>query len=138
MIGEADAIPNKTPYESFILERMRGAAAAGAGDVEAVAKAFDAVIASGKLGNDEQLKTMQAVAGSYYRAKDYSKAINWAQRYQKAGGADASVNVLVLQSYYLNGDYANAAHERRLSLPPTRRPAERRPRSSCSSWPAAT
>src|SRR5882762_9643628 len=41
-IGEADAIPNKTAYETFILERMRGAAAAGAGDVDAAAKAFDA------------------------------------------------------------------------------------------------
>lgn len=110
-VQEAGAVPDKTAYETFILERMRGAAAAGAGEVDTAAKAFDAVIASGRLSNDEQLKVLQAVAGSYYRAKDYGKAIVWAQRYQKAGGGDPGVGVLILQSYYLGGDYASAARE---------------------------
>lgn len=110
-INEADAMSNKTPYESFIVERMRGAAASGAGDADTAAKAFEAVIASGKLPNDESLKIMQSMAGMYYRAKDYSKAINWAQRYQKGGGTDSEVGSLVAQSYYLSGDYLSAAHE---------------------------
>lgn len=110
-VGQADAVPNKTPYESFILEQMRGAAAAGAGDTETAAKAFESVIASGKLGQDEQLKIMQALAGSFYRAKDYDKAAAWAQRYLKAGGTDPMVPRLLAQSWYLGGDYADAAHE---------------------------
>ncbi len=110
-IAETDAVANKTPYENFIIERMRGAAAAGAGDIDTSAKAFDAVIASGKLPADEQLKIMQSLAGSYYRIKEYTKAVTWADRYRKAGGTDPSVAVVLIQSYYLNGDYGTAAKE---------------------------
>jgi hypothetical protein len=110
-VGEADAVPNKTAYESFILERMRGAAAMGAGDPDTAAKAFSAVIDSGKLSNEESLKLMLAVADTYARAKDYGKTVTWVQRYQKAGGTDPQAETLIAQSYYLNGDYASAAKE---------------------------
>jgi TolA-binding protein len=109
-VNEAEAVSNKTPYESFIVERMRGAAAAGAGEVDVAAQAFDTVIASGKLQPEEQQKIMMALTSSYYRAKDYPKAEAWAQRYLKAGGADPVVERLLTQSYYLSGDYADAAH----------------------------
>ena len=110
-VGEADSVPGKTPYEAFIVERMRGAAAAGAGDADTAAKAFESVIASGKLSPDESLKLMQGMAGTYYRAKEYAKAVSWAQRYRKAGGSDAQVDTVLAQSYYLSGDYAGAARE---------------------------
>ena len=109
-VGEADAVPNKSAYESLTIERMRGAAAAGAGEVDVAAQAFDAVIASGKLSAEEQLGIMQALTGAYYRAKDYPKAEAWAQRYLKAGGTDPLIERLLTQSYYLSGDYADAAH----------------------------
>lgn len=108
-VGEADAVPGKTPYETFIVEQMRGAAASGAGDVETASKAFEAVIASGKLPAADQQKIMQSMAGTFYRAKDYPKAIAWAQRYQKAGGNDPNMGLLLTQSYYLGGQYATAA-----------------------------
>src|SRR5439155_26319575 len=54
-IQQADAIGNKTAYESYIIARMRGAAAAGAGDNDTAAAAFDAVLASGKLPPAERL-----------------------------------------------------------------------------------
>jgi outer membrane protein assembly factor BamD (BamD/ComL family) len=108
-IKETDPIPNKTPYETLVIEQMRGAAAAGAGDMDTAGKAFDAVIATGKLPPDQQLKIMQAVAGGYYRAKDYPKAIAWVQKYQKAGGNDPGIALLLIQSEYLSGDYADAA-----------------------------
>jgi hypothetical protein len=109
-VGEADAVPNKSAYESLVIEQVRGAAAAGAGEVEVAARAYDAVIASGKLPADEQLRIMQALTGSYYRARDYPKTEAWAQRYLKAGGSDPLVERLLTQSWYLSGDYADAAH----------------------------
>ena len=109
-VGEADAVPNKSAYESLVLEQVRGAAAAGAGEVEVAARAYDAVIASGKLPPEQQLGIMQALTGSYYRARDYAKAEAWAERYLKAGGTDPLVERLLTQSWYLGGDYADAAH----------------------------
>jgi hypothetical protein len=108
-IKEADAVDKKTPYEVSVIERMRGTAAASAGDLDTAAKAFDAVISSKSVPEADQLKIMQSMAGSYYRAKEYAKAQAWAQRYQKAGGTDPAVGQLLIQSDYLAGNYANAA-----------------------------
>lgn len=110
-IQEADAVPNKTAYESFFLDRMRGAVAMSAGEVDLAAKSFDAAISSGKLPAAEQLKIIEAVAGTYYRAKDYGKAAAWSQRYLKQDEGNGQMRTLLIQSYYLQGDYAAAAKE---------------------------
>lgn len=110
-VGEADAVSNKTAHESFIIERMRGAAALNAGEIDVAAKAFDAVIDGGRLPAAEQLKLMEAMAGAYYRAKNYAKTATWAQRYLKGDGDSAQMRTLLIHAYYLGGDYANAAKE---------------------------
>ena len=110
-IDKAEAIANKTAFESYLIERMRASAAAGAGDVPAAIKAFEAVIASGRLQPSEQMPMIQALAGSYYRQKDYPKAIAWAARYHKEGGTDPQLRLMLIHSYYQSGDFANAAQE---------------------------
>ena len=110
-IRDADAVAGKSAQESFTIERMRFVAANGAGDADAAAKSLEALIASGKLAAADQQKFVQAVAVGYYRAKDYGKAITWTQRYFKEGGNDGQMRTLLVQSYYLNGDYANAAKD---------------------------
>ena len=90
---------------------MRVSAAAGAGDTETAIKATEAVIASGRLPPAEQLKMIEAIAGAAYRAKDYPKAIVWSSRYLKEGGANPQIRSLLIQSHYLNNDFASAAKE---------------------------
>jgi Tfp pilus assembly protein PilF len=110
-IREAEAIANRTPYENFIMDRMRASAAEGAGDMETATKSFEAVINANKLAPADQLNMMEALAGTYYRAKDYAHTITWLQRYLKEGGANPQMRTLLIQSQYLNGDYAGAASE---------------------------
>ena len=110
-IREAETIANRTPYENFIMDRMRASAAEGAGDMETATKSFEAVINANKLAAAEQLNMMEALAGTYYRAKDYARTISWLQRYMKEGGANPQMRTLLIQSQYLNGDYAGAAGE---------------------------
>jgi hypothetical protein len=108
-VAEADAVGGKTPYENYIIQRTRGSIAAAAGDNETAAKAFEAVVLSGRASGAEQLKMMQAVASLYYRTKDYQKSASWAARYQKEGGTDPQVRTLLVQSYFLNNDCANVS-----------------------------
>jgi len=115
-IGEADAVPNKTPFEVFTIQRMRGAVAASAGMTELAIKSFEQVIAAGKLPADEQLKTLQAVAGLAYRAKDYAKSASLASQYVKQGGADAQMRSLLIQSLYLSQAFDQAAREAQAAL----------------------
>jgi outer membrane protein assembly factor BamD (BamD/ComL family) len=110
-VHEADTVANKTANESLLIERMRIAAASGAGDVETAAKAFEAISASGKVGAPEKIRMVESIAGAYYRAKDYAKAMAWSQRYFKEGGTSPAIRTLLIQSQYLSGDFAGAARE---------------------------
>jgi hypothetical protein len=110
-IGEADAVGGKSAFEAFTIERMRGSVAAAAGDNATAAKAFEAVVAANKLPAAEQLKTIEALGGIYYRLKEYGKSASWVARYLKEGGTDPAMRALLAQNYYLAGDYAAAARE---------------------------
>ncbi len=110
-VRDADAVAGKNANESFLVERMRIAAASGAGDMDAASKAFEALAASGKVAPADKARMAESIAGGYYRAKDYARAMQWGQRYFKEGGTSPAIRTLLIQSQYLSGDYAGAARE---------------------------
>ncbi|ETN86430.1 hypothetical protein NECAME_16332 [Necator americanus] len=107
-IAQAGAVPNKTPYETYMVEEMRGAAAMAAGQNGVAAQAYESLLASGQLKGEDAQRTTAALAGIYFQQKNYAQAIKAAQRYQKAGGGDPQMATLLVESYYLSGDYATA------------------------------
>lgn len=110
-LKEADAVGGKTDNEKYLIERTRASAAAAAGDNETAARAFEAVINSGKLSAAELPKFTQSLAGLYYQAKDYPKAITWIQRALKDNPGNQQLQELLTQTYYVSGKYAEAAKE---------------------------
>ena len=108
-VREADAVGGKTAAESTMIERMRLAAASGAGDADTAARSFEAV--SGSLGGADKLRMIESIAGSYYRAKEYAKAQQWYARYFKEGGTSSTNRTLMIQTQYLSGDLAGASRE---------------------------
>ncbi len=110
-VRDADAVGGKTANESYMVERMRIAAASGAGEVDTAAKSFESLSASGKVNATDKARMAESIAGAYYRAKDYAKAMQWSQRYFKEGGTSGSIRTLLIQSQYLSGDFAGAAKE---------------------------
>lgn len=105
-VAEAEAVPNRTAFENLTIQRTRGSIASAAGEFAVAAKAFEAVIASGRVTGAEQLKLVQAVGGLYYQAKDYPKAAQWAERYLKEGGTDPGMRTVLVQAHFLNNDCA--------------------------------
>ncbi|MFA6311342.1 MAG: hypothetical protein WC681_07655 [Sterolibacterium sp.] len=110
-IAEADARDGKTPYEVFILNRLRGAAAAGSGETDVAVRSFEAVLASGRLPATEQLTILEALVGTYYRAKNHPQTIATAARYFRLGGDKPQIRNAVIQARYASGDFAAAARE---------------------------
>jgi hypothetical protein len=108
-VHEAESVPNPTPYEKFVIDLTRGSAAQGAGDNDVAVSSFEGVVASGRLPAAEQLKVIAAIAELRYQAKDYAKTIQWLSRYEKEGGNDPAVHQVLIQAYYLSGEYGNAA-----------------------------
>ncbi|MEI6734330.1 MAG: hypothetical protein WCK94_10165 [Comamonadaceae bacterium] len=105
----ADAVANQTPYEQHILARVKGALAQVTGDAEMAEAQYQLASQGPWLKPTDRVAGMYAIAGLYYNAKNYAKAIDWITRYQQQGGNDPALTVLLGQSYYLNADYANAA-----------------------------
>ena len=103
-VREAEAVGGKTGAETTMIERMRLAAASGAGDSDTAARSFEAL--SGSMSGAEKLRTIESIAGNYYRAKEYAKAQQWYGRYFAEGGTSATNRTLMTQTQYLSGDLA--------------------------------
>jgi hypothetical protein len=113
-VREAENVGGRTANENYLIERMRLAAASGAGDVETAARSFEAVGA--RVPAADKLRMIESLTGAYYRAHDYSKAMQWGQRYFREGGTSGSIRTLLIQSQYLAGDFAGAAKELRTEI----------------------
>jgi tetratricopeptide (TPR) repeat protein len=107
-VVEADKVGDKTAYESFVIERIRGAIANAEGDNVAAAKSYEAQLESGRVAASEQLKLVMAVASIAYQVKDYPKAVAWVTRYFQQGGNEPMMRTLLIQAYFLQNDYADA------------------------------
>jgi hypothetical protein len=109
-LAQADALPNKTPYEDFVLNRMRISLASATSDNATLTTALEAVINSGKLSPTETRDFVLALANQYYNSKDYAKAITWFKRYETETG-DNKVHQYIVRAYYFNNDFATAKTE---------------------------
>ena len=106
---EAQAVANKSPYETYIVDRVIGQAAAAAGEAGTAARALEAAAASPAAPEGERKAVLGAAAGQYYVIKEYGKAAELASRYIKEGGTDKSVRTIYVQALYLSNNFAAAA-----------------------------
>ena len=107
----AQAVPDKTPYETYMVTRVVGQAAAIAGDAAIAGPALENAAGSAAAPEADRRLLMQMAASQYYTAKEYSKAAAVATRYFQYGGTDKSVRTIYVQSLYLGGNYGAAARE---------------------------
>jgi tetratricopeptide (TPR) repeat protein len=107
-VTQAEAFPDKTPYESYVLNRMKLSLATASGNDQASIAALEAIMASGKLPEADKSQFTQALAGMYYNAKNYPKAIEWFKRFQAENPNSDAATAPLVRSYYLSNDFANA------------------------------
>ena len=115
-VREAEAAGARNANETYLIERMRIAAASGAGDADTAAKSFEALSGSGKVSGPDKLRMIESIASTYYRSQQYAKAMQWSQRYLKEGGTSPAIRTMLIQSQYLSGDFAGAAKELTLEI----------------------
>lgn len=104
----ANAIADKTPYESYITARIGMALAITQDDAVNANKLLEQVLQLNAAGAwitvAETLPMMQSVGIAHYRVKDYAQAAAWMERNIKAGGTEQSVRDIRMQSYLLAGN----------------------------------
>ncbi|MFG6466095.1 hypothetical protein [Roseateles sp. BYS87W] len=101
-LKDAEAVANRTPAENFAIEGLRFSAAMGVSDADSMARSFDVLKA--KLGAPQQLQYMEAIAGTYLRANNAAKALEWANKYFAAGGNSPAVKQMQQQAQFKSGD----------------------------------
>ena len=107
-VTQAEAVPNRTPYEDYVLNRMKLSLGSTTNNNAIAMPALEAVINSGRLTPAEQTNFIEALANMHYNAKDYPKAIEWFKRYQKESSTPEKVQGSLVRAYYLSGDNAGA------------------------------
>ncbi len=108
-VARAEHARDRSDYENFLIDEMKGAIAQQSGDTDAATAIYAKVIASGRVSGAQLQSMLLAEVSLNYQVKNYANVITWSQKYYKAGGKNPVVRTLVIQAYYLQRDYANAA-----------------------------
>ena len=108
-LAAADAVPDKTAYERYVIEGTRAAIYLNSGDYASAIKALQVVLATGILSPADALVRLQTVVQLEYQVKDYPAVVADANRYYQQGGTADQPRQLQAQAYYLQNDFANAS-----------------------------
>nr|WP_314543908.1 tetratricopeptide repeat protein [uncultured Massilia sp.] len=111
-LRQLDSVGNKSANEQYLIERTRAGAASAAGDYDTAAKAFEFLIASGKLSAAEKAQFSEGLIGIYMRAGDLNKA-NAAIERQLKEKNDPKLRAYLMQNYYKQGNVAALENELR-------------------------
>jgi hypothetical protein len=110
-VAEAEKVPDRSAYENFIIDQLRGGAAAGAGDIETAVRSFESALATGRLQGPDAQQIIEGLVGSAYRQKDLARTVVWGQRYLAEGGRSPQVRRLLVNAHYQRSEWAGATKE---------------------------
>jgi hypothetical protein len=105
----ADAVPGKTPYETYLVERMRFLAAVSQRDAPLALQAVEAALATEQAEPDLRATLMDQASNTAYGLKDYERTVRWARRAIEAGAPGATTRLRLAQALYLQGEHPAAA-----------------------------
>ena len=104
-LKEADASPKKTPWDQHVINELGAYAYARTGNSAEAEKANEALLTDGFTSQAQMPARVKAVATAAFQAKNYDKALDYANRAVKGGFADDDIKVVIAESYYSKGDY---------------------------------
>jgi hypothetical protein len=107
-IAAAEAFADRTPYETYVIDRMKVALGSTTGNDKMAMEALEAVIKSGRAEKSDSLDFMIALAEYKYRAKDFAAATDWFKRYQAESTTPERVRTSLTRAQYFNNDFAGA------------------------------
>jgi Tfp pilus assembly protein PilF len=102
---EADALPDKTAYDTYVVNEMIGFCAVRANDNATAALAFEKLLDSEFTDAARKSSLLRSLMQLSYMAKNYPKAIEFGNRAIREGSANDEIRLLIAQAYYLQPDY---------------------------------
>lgn len=107
-ITQAEALPNKTPYETYVTTRMKMVVASVSGNDPVFLTTAEQVLQSGFEPKDMHPKLVLAMADISYKTQNYAATVEQLKRYESMGGDMTTARPLLVRAQYLSKDYASA------------------------------
>ena len=108
-VKELEALPDQTPYEKYLILRVKAPAEYSTGDNAAASADFESLLANPLLPAEDRPIMLKFAAEILYTTEQYPKAAAAIQRYIDAGGNDPQLKELLPQAQYAAKDFAAAA-----------------------------
>ena len=108
-LKELEALPDQTPYEKYLVLRVKAPAEYSVNDNAAASVDFEALLANPLLPPEDRPLMLKFVAEILYTGEQYPKAAVALQRYIDAGGNDPQLKELLPQAQYAAKDFPAAA-----------------------------
>jgi hypothetical protein len=105
---EAQALPNKNAYDTFLINSLLMAAYAAQGNTAEAVPYMEQVVDSSYEPAAGKAQILKYLMSYSYQQKSYEKAIQYAERVRAGGDTSEDTAVLIAQSYYLLGKYREA------------------------------
>lgn len=109
--AQAQTLNHLSEYERYVIARMRGAAAAGMGDMKLALQYFRSVLSSPSLPLVERLPMLDVLGRLSFQQRNYADAIQFLEAYRFEGGREREALEALAQALYLEARYADAARE---------------------------
>jgi hypothetical protein len=107
-INEAKALPNKTPYETYMTNEMEWYVLLQQKNYPEAAAVLEQQVASGMMPEADKPQRLKALTQLSYQNKAYDKAIDYGGKYLALAPEDTEIATLVATSYYMKNDFAGA------------------------------
>jgi hypothetical protein len=110
-LAEAEAMPELTPYERYIIGRLKAPAAFGLGDMAQALDIFERVLDAPFPSADERRALTETAAKLALQQKAYARAAALMKRYFADGGSSADIRRLYPQVLSVLDDHAGVLRE---------------------------
>lgn len=123
-IKEAQAVQPRTAFEDYKINELLWYVYLQQGRNADAARLLEQQIGSGQMPAGEKVQRTKTVAQLYFRAGNYSKALQAANQYLKSAPNDAEAQLLVAQSHFQQKDYKAAVAAANRLIKPGQKPSE--------------
>jgi hypothetical protein len=108
-IREAEALPNLSPYEQYLIVRVKAPAEYAANDYPASIADFEKLLPDSRLASADRAPLLRVLINMLVDQKQWAKAAQWFPQYFAAAGDDPRMRELQAEVLYRVPDYPAAA-----------------------------
>ena len=95
---------DRTPYENYLFQRLKAAAAVALSDDAAAAAATQEALVTGKASVEERRTMLAQLTGFALKLKDNAGVLKWSREHVESGGADENVRAALVRAALVQGD----------------------------------